>query len=81
MVSMYIDVKQGLRDDREVGQVEVFVGSEANPGPALISVAVEPQEIDPDNAEPVVYRVIVTLGTKPYTPILDDRIRRDALLD
>ena len=45
-----------------------------------MAVAVEAQEIDPDTAEPLSYRVIVTLDTNRHVPI-DDRIRREDLLD
>ena len=77
---MYIKSDIGLIHDHEVGQVELFVGTEKHPGSVLASVAVEAQEVDPDTAEPVSYRIIVTLGSRPNQPILDDRIRRDELV-
>ncbi len=77
---MYFDVRQGLRDDREVGQVEVFTGTESNRGAMLVSVAIEPQEIDADTAVPVDYRVIVTVGDRPGQPVYLNVVRREELM-
>lgn len=40
----------------------------------------EAQEVDPDTAEGLSYRVILTLGSRPDQPIFDGRILRAELV-